>query len=208
MNKARRRANGNQATIPTEATPSEGASSTSIDRASFSSRLSSRKIRTSTQEKSTLHNANRFTSPLTAFRRKKKTLSHNNDPGRPPRPSSRQSRDSHCSSVGFPFKIEHSHLPQLLHFTDEVPLRFTNNGVNPASSVSSSSSSLSTTTPGSSMTTLTTSIVSNGSMARAALPPLSMEAQAPLLSNLTTMSCNNKSMDAKKYDTHLSLRLH
>ncbi|CAF5150358.1 unnamed protein product, partial [Rotaria socialis] len=44
-------------------------------------------------------------------------------------------------------KIEHSHLPQLLHFTDEVPLRFTNAVINTASAASSSSSSSSTTTP-------------------------------------------------------------
>ena len=81
---------------------------------------------------------NRFTSPISAFRRKKKTPGSSNDPG-------------------FPFKIEHSHLPQLLHFTDEVPLRFTNAVINTASAVSSSS----TTTPNGQLTNLPTPIANN-----------------------------------------------
>jgi hypothetical protein len=108
------------------------------------------------------------------------------------------------SILGFPFKIEHSHLPQLLHFTDEVPVRFMNTFVNPTSSVASvsSSSSLSTTTPSGSMTTLTTSMMSNGSAAHGILQPLSLippETPPTLLPNLTPMFCNNKSLDAKKY---------
>ncbi|CAF4857631.1 unnamed protein product, partial [Rotaria magnacalcarata] len=67
--------------------------------------------------------------------------------------------------LGFPFKIEHSHLPQLLHFTDEVPVRFMNTIINPTLSSATSSSSLSTTTPSGSMTTLTTSMMSNVSLA-------------------------------------------
>ena len=42
----------------------------------------SRKTKTSLQEKTPLPNTNRFTSPITAFRRKKKTPSHTNDPGK------------------------------------------------------------------------------------------------------------------------------
>ncbi|CAF1660297.1 unnamed protein product, partial [Adineta ricciae] len=141
------------------------------------------KTKTSSQEKMSLPNSNRFTSPITAFRRKKKTPSHTNDPG-------------------FPFKIEHSHLPQLLHFTDEVPVRFMNTIVNPTSSVSSGSiSSLSTTTPSGSMTTLTTSMISNGSNVHGTHQPLSIiphEMPPPLLSNLGSNPCNNKSLDAKK----------
>jgi hypothetical protein len=105
--------------------------------------------------------------------------------------------------LGFPFKIEHSHLPQLLHFTDEVPVRFMNTFVNPTPSVSaSSSSSLSTTTPSGSMATLTTSMVSNGSTTHGTVQPLSIIppiTPPPLLPNLMPISCNNKSLDAKKY---------
>ena len=43
--------------------------------------LNSSKTKT-TQEKSSLPDTNRFTSPITAFRRKKKTPSHTNDPGK------------------------------------------------------------------------------------------------------------------------------
>ncbi|CAF4732796.1 unnamed protein product [Rotaria sp. Silwood1] len=141
------------------------------------------KTKTSSQEKISLPNTNRFTSPITAFRRKKKTSNHNNDPG-------------------FPFKIEHSHLPQLLHFTDEVPVRFMNTIVNPtSSSTTTSSSSLSTTTPSGSMTTLTTSMMSNVSLAHGILQPLSnipSETPPTLLPNLAPISCNNKSLDTKK----------
>ncbi|CAF0779341.1 unnamed protein product [Rotaria sordida] len=145
------------------------------------------KTKTSSQEKISLPNTNRFTSPITAFRRKKKTSNHNNDPG-------------------FPFKIEHSHLPQLLHFTDEVPVRFMNTIVNPTISIPSSttsSSSLSTTTPSGSMTTLTTSMMSNVSLVHGTtiLQPLSIippETQPTLLPNLASISCNNKSLDTKK----------
>ncbi|CAF3837034.1 unnamed protein product [Adineta steineri] len=140
------------------------------------------KTKTSSQEKISLPNTNRFTSPITAFRRKKKTSTHSNDPG-------------------FPFKIEHSHLPQLLHFTDEVPVRFMNTVVNPTSSVSSGSvSSLSTATPTGSMTTLTTSMMSNNSTVHSTIQPLSMIPHEPptLLSNLASISCNNKSLDTKK----------
>ncbi|CAF3671287.1 unnamed protein product [Rotaria socialis] len=113
-----------------------------------------------TQEKSSLPDMNRFTSPISAFRRKKKTPGSSNDPG-------------------FPFKIEHSHLPQLLHFTDEVPLRFTNAVINTASAASSSSSSSSsTTTP------------------NVALQPSEM--QPSLLTNAAPAACINKSLDAKK----------
>jgi hypothetical protein len=35
-----------------------------------------------TQEKSSLPDTNRFTSPITAFRRKKKTPGNSNDPGK------------------------------------------------------------------------------------------------------------------------------
>ncbi|CAF2085925.1 unnamed protein product [Rotaria magnacalcarata] len=112
-----------------------------------------------TQEKSSLPDMNRFTSPISAFRRKKKTPGSSNDPG-------------------FPFKIEHSHLPQLLHFTDEVPLRFTNAVINTAPAASSSSSSSSTTAP-------------NG-----ALQPSEM--QPSLLTNAAPAACINKSLDAKK----------
>src|SRR5689334_5894210 len=42
----------------------------------------SSKTKTSSQEKTSLPNTNRFTSPITAFRRKKKTPSHTNDPGK------------------------------------------------------------------------------------------------------------------------------
>ncbi|CAF1214973.1 unnamed protein product [Rotaria sordida] len=132
-----------------------------------------------TQEKSSLPDINRFTSPITAFRRKKKTPGSSNDPG-------------------FPFKIEHSHLPQLLHFTDEVPLRFTNAVINTASSSSSSSS---TTTPNGSITTLTSSIVNNNSFVLGALQPSTMipsETQPSLLTNPTPAACINKSLDAKK----------
>jgi len=105
------------------------------------------------------------------------------------------------NSSGFPFKIEHSHLPQLLHFTDEVPLRFTNAVGNTASSVSSSSSSSSTTTPSGSMTTLAASIANNGSLVLGALQPSAMipsETQPLLLTNTTPAPCINKSLDAKK----------
>ncbi|CAF0873803.1 unnamed protein product [Rotaria sordida] len=132
-----------------------------------------------TQEKSSLPDINRFTSPITAFRRKKKTPGSSNDPG-------------------FPFKIEHSHLPQLLHFTDEVPLRFTNAVINTASSSSSSSS---TTTPNGSITTLTSSIVNNNSFVLGVLQPSTMipsETQPSLLTNPTPAACINKSLDAKK----------
>jgi hypothetical protein len=108
---------------------------------------------------------------------------------------------SSLNSSGFPFKIEHSHLPQLLHFTDEVPLRFTNTVVNTASSVSSSSSSSSTTTPSGSMTTLAASIANNGSFVLGALQPSAMipsETQPPLLTNTAHAACINKSLDAKK----------
>lgn len=40
------------------------------------------KTKTSSQEKMSLPTTNRFTSPITAFRRKKKTPSHTNDPGK------------------------------------------------------------------------------------------------------------------------------
>jgi hypothetical protein len=40
------------------------------------------KTKTSTQEKSSLPDTNRFTSPITAFRRKKKTPGSSNDPGK------------------------------------------------------------------------------------------------------------------------------
>ncbi len=43
--------------------------------------LFSSKTKTSSQEKMALPNTNRCTSPITAFRRKKKTPSHTNDPG-------------------------------------------------------------------------------------------------------------------------------
>ncbi|CAM4740902.1 unnamed protein product [Rotaria magnacalcarata] len=140
------------------------------------------KTKTSSQEKISLPNANRFTSPISAFRRKKKTSSHTNDPG-------------------FPFKIEHSHLPQLLHFTDEVPVRFMNTIINPTLSSATSSSSLSTTTPSGSMTTLTTSMMSNVSLAHGNHQQSSMipsETPATLLPNLASISCNNKSLDPKK----------
>ncbi|CAF4554362.1 unnamed protein product, partial [Rotaria sp. Silwood1] len=101
----------------------------------------------------------------------------------------------------FPFKIEHSHLPQLLHFTDEVPLRFTNAVINTASSVSSSSSSSSTTTPNGSMITLAASIANNSSFVLGALQPSAMipsETQPSLLTNAVPAACINKSLDAKK----------
>ncbi|CAF1617513.1 unnamed protein product, partial [Adineta ricciae] len=142
----------------------------------------SKRGKTKTTEKSSLPDTNRFTSPITAFRRKKKTPGSINDPG-------------------FPFKIEHSHLPQLLHFTDEVPLRFTNAVGNTASSVSSSSSSSSTTTPSGSMTTLAASIANNGSIVLGALQPSAMipsETQSSLSSNAGPAACINKSLDAKK----------
>ncbi len=105
--------------------------------------------------------------------------------------------------IGFPFKIEHSHLPQLLHFTDEVPVRFMNTIINPTSSASasSSSSSLPTTTPSGSMATLTTSMISNGSNVHGSLQPLSIippETPSPLLSSFAPISSNNKSLDTKK----------
>jgi len=92
-------------------------------------------------------------------------------------------------------------LPQLLHFTDEVPLRFTNAVVNTASSVSSSSSSSSTTTPSGSMLTLAASIANNGSIVLGALQPSAMipsETQPSLLTNTAPAACINKSLDAKK----------
>jgi hypothetical protein len=52
------------------------------------------------------------------------------------------------------------------------------------------------------MTTLTTSMVSNGSITHGTLQPLSIippETQPPLLPNLAPISCNHKSLDAKKY---------
>jgi hypothetical protein len=70
--------------------------------------------------------------------------------------------------------------------------------VNPTSSASSSSS-LPTTTPSGSMTTLTTSMVSNGSIALQPLSIIPTETPPPLLPNLGPISCNNKSLDAKKY---------
>ena len=90
----------------------------------------------------------------------------------------------------------------MLHFTNEVPVRFMNTIVNPTSSVSSTSaSSLSTTTPSGSMTTLTTSMISNASIAHSTLQPLSIipPETPPLLPNLAINSNNNKSLDAKKY---------
>ncbi len=105
--------------------------------------------------------------------------------------------------IGFPFKIEHSHLPQLLHFTDEVPVRFMNTIINPTSSASaSSSSSLPTTTPSGSMATLATSMISNGSTVHGSLQPLSIippETPPPFLSSFAPISSNNKSLDTKKY---------
>lgn len=105
--------------------------------------------------------------------------------------------------LGFPFKIEHAHLPQLLHFTDEVPVRFMNTIVNPTSSASaSSSSSLPTTGTGGSMGILTTSMISNGSTIHDSLQPLSIippETPPPLLSSFAPISSNNKSLDTKKY---------
>jgi hypothetical protein len=52
------------------------------------------------------------------------------------------------------------------------------------------------------MTTLTTSMINNGSIAHGSLQPLSiipLETPPPLLPNLALISCNNKSLDAKKY---------
>ena len=52
------------------------------------------------------------------------------------------------------------------------------------------------------MTTLTTSMMSNGSTIHGSLQPLSIiphETSPPLLLNLASISCNNKSIDAKKY---------
>jgi hypothetical protein len=69
--------------------------------------------------------------------------------------------------------------------------------INPTSS--SSVSSLSTTTPSGSMTTLTTSMMSNGSTAHQPLSIIPVEKSPPLLPNLAAISCNNKSLDAKKY---------
>jgi hypothetical protein len=76
--------------------------------------------------------------------------------------------------------------------------------INPtsSSSVSTSSSSLPTTTPSDSIATLTTSMVSNNSMVHGTLQPLSIippVTPPPLLPNLMPISCNNKSLDAKKY---------
>ena len=153
-----------------------------------------RKTKT-TSEKSSLPDTNRFTSPITAFRRKKKTPGSINDPGT----FFDHSRASIQSiSAGFPFKIEHSHLPQLLHFTDEVPLRFTNAVVNTASSVSSSSSSSSTTTPNGSMTTLAASIANNGSIVLGALQPSAMIPLETQPTSSAPAACINKSLDAKK----------
>ncbi|CAF5220023.1 unnamed protein product, partial [Rotaria magnacalcarata] len=64
-----------------------------------------------------------------------------------------------------------------------------------------SSSSLSTTTPSGSMTTLTTSMMSNVSLAHGNHQQSSMipsETPATLLPNLASISCNNKSLDPKK----------
>jgi hypothetical protein len=49
------------------------------------------------------------------------------------------------------------------------------------------------------MTTLTTSMVSNGSIALQPLSIIPIETPPPLLPNLGPISCNNKSLDAKKY---------
>ena len=101
--------------------------------------------------------------------------------------------------LGFPFKIEHSHLPQLLHFTDEVPLRFTNAVVNTTSI--SSSSSTTTAASSDSMTTVAASIANNGSFVLDALQPSAMipsETQSSLLTNAVPVPCMNKSLDAKK----------
>jgi len=87
-------------------------------------------------------------------------------------------------------------LPQLLHFTDEVPARFMNTNTNPTSS--SSSSSLPTTTPSGAIATLTTSLISSNSTVHGSLQPLSnipLETPPVLL---PTLAANNKSMDAKK----------
>ena len=99
--------------------------------------------------------------------------------------------------LGFPFKIEHSHLPQLLHFTDEVPIRFTNTLVNPVSSVSSSSSSLASKAAAGA---LGTSILGNESIANGDTLHTSMTNDTPMLvlSNPAITSCNNKSFDTKK----------
>ena len=79
----------------------------------------------------------------------------------------------------------------MLHFTDEVPLRFTNNLLNP-SSLSVSSSSLSTKGPGNSLTTLGTSIVGDAHQTSLIIPS---DPNNTLLNNHST---NNKSLDAKK----------
>lgn len=106
------------------------------------------------------------------------------------------------NELGFPFKIEHSHLPQLLHFTDEVPLRFANAVTNTGSSVSSSSSSSSVTTPSGSLTTLAASIANNGSFVLGALQPSAMiptEIQPTLINSGAPAAASiNKSLDAKK----------
>ena len=103
-------------------------------------------------------------------------------------------------SLGFPFKIEHAHLPQLLHFTDEVPARFTNAVA--ATAASSSSLPSSATTPSGSMTALAASIANNGSIVLGALQPSAMipsETQpASLMSTASAAACINKSLDAKK----------
>ncbi|CAF0929335.1 unnamed protein product [Didymodactylos carnosus] len=72
-------------------------------------------------------NTNRFTSPISAFRRKKKI------PG-----------SSTSEEQGFPFKIENSHIPYL-HFTDEVPSRFSNSSNNQKHSTADGTSSSTTT---------------------------------------------------------------
>lgn len=164
---------------------------------------SSRKTKTFNQEKSSLPDHNRFTSPMSAFRRKKKTSgTGNNDPGK-----------SFTSSfffiiinkyLGFPFKIEHAHLPQLLHFTDEVPARFTNPSASSSSSSTSGTAAVTAMTnpPNESMATLTTSIANNGSIVIGALQPSAMiptDHPPPLIhSSGSAAAAMNKSLDAKK----------